>query len=1477
MTPSEKCVRIDQLAEEFAARFRRGERPTYQEYVDQHPELAEEIRELFPALVEMERVEVASDIVGPAFRMPRQIGDYRIIREVGRGGMGIVYEAEQLSLGRRVALKIMPGRNAHDPTTRERFRREARTAAQLHHTNIVPVFEVGQDHETTYYAMQFIQGQGLDQVVVELRRLRSQSGRETDRPSPTPQQGAAVAAPATQKLAASMMTGRFSRELTATHVESSRPSDDGSTSQAGVTGYAAALPGQTDRSSVQTSHGHYFRSVARIGEQVAAALVYAHERGVIHRDIKPSNLLLDTAGTVWITDFGLAKTGADGLTETGDVLGTFRYMAPERFTGIGDARSDIYSLGLTLYELLVLRPAFESPDRLRLIDEIKQSNVRRPRTIDPRVPRDLETIVLTATDREPKRRYQTAAELSDDLRHFLAGEPIRARRTGELERLQLWCRRNPLLATMLGALIVLLGVLAVGGIATAIWLRDERDRAVANGQRAAAAESAEAAAKREALAKLWESSLAAARAGRMSRSPGQRFASLRTIEQALSLPLPPGRSKDELRTEAIASLLLPDLEVAKDWPGWPGGSRGFAVDGDFQRYARGDAHGNISVRRVSDDQELFRLPGSSPVPDTYDVLAFSPDGRYLSQMGEDAHQRIWRIDVQPPATVLAADYAACAFSPDSRQVAAAYPDNSMRVSELQTGRELKRWRLGTFRPFRLAWNPRRPVIVACDRSAYRLIDVTTGVAQPDVQVPGGISWIDWHPEGRLLAIAGEYAPDPRITIWDATTNHLAQRPWERNKFLGMMIRYNHAGDRLISTDWSHTWRLWDAGTGQLLLTQQAGGNGAWFSQDDSAVGLAATGTRLRLFRFERGREICTLVRGGPAASAGYDSRECCALDPQGRLLAVRSGDGLAVVDVIRGEEVAHLLLPANSPFGMDSSGALLTHGPSGLLRWPLKIRLDGRRSYGPAIKLAAAMTGTGQVPGCSADGRVWAFPRLDEGAVELILPEQKQIPLAHPRQADVRFCAVSPDGSWIATGSHNVLNAAGAKVWDAQTGRHVRDLPVGEYCSVSFSPGGKWLVTKSGEARLWSTGNWQPGPALGDTAADGAFTADDSLMAVQDVPGVVRLVIPETGSELARLTVPDSTRLAPLCFTGDRTRLVCRGIETESLYIFDLGLIRRELEAIGLDWDAPPFPVVSVPRPTPVAVEFIIDEQADVAGGGDFELWFAAARTLVEPLSASARLKLGILLARSKEFESADVQLRIALALRPDLPAAHTTEGQTALRMCGEWHVQHEQWRAAAADFALLFDLQPRSSEVGLQAATLFLTAGNHDGYRESCRRMLRRFRDTTNPNDAERTAKACLISDELKDELPEAVRLANFAARKGAASGDHLWFELAAGMAEYRQDQFAAAARRLAKDHESTPGTGILEELTCLFEAMALIKSGGTAEARRLIEGATPAIESRFGHNADDISFNWHDWLLARIALQEAQRMLDGASQSAK
>src|SRR4051794_10950992 len=226
-TSSADYGQFEELAEEFAARFRRGERPSLQEYIDRCPDLADEIRELFPALVEVERVKddqparAGAAEVAAALPALGQGGDYRILREVGRGGMGVVYEAEQVSLGRRVALKVLPRQVSSDLRTLARFRREARSAAQLHHTNIVPVFEVGKDGEVSYYAMQFIQGQGLDLVIDELRQLKDLSHRCGPAREPKPPEKPILSGPTAvpsrtrqaSRMAHSLLTGRFAPEM----------------------------------------------------------------------------------------------------------------------------------------------------------------------------------------------------------------------------------------------------------------------------------------------------------------------------------------------------------------------------------------------------------------------------------------------------------------------------------------------------------------------------------------------------------------------------------------------------------------------------------------------------------------------------------------------------------------------------------------------------------------------------------------------------------------------------------------------------------------------------------------------------------------------------------------------------------------------------------------------------------------------------------------------------------------------------------------------------------------------------------------------------------------------------------------------------------------------------------------------------------------------------------------------------------------
>ena len=475
---SEHYELLDRLAEEFAARSRRGERPTVEEYTDRYPELAENIRELFPVLVKVERADRDQPRADQVARDSRsaelpagQIGDFRILREIGRGGMGVVYEAEQVSLGRRVALKVLPAHVSRDRQVQERFRREARAAARLHHTNIVPVHDVGQDGDVWYYAMQFIQGLGLDAVITELVRLRKRDKSDSriffapDGQSPRPRDEHSGQRTETTTLHESfhgsavlqcLLTGRFdpggqSDEpvgasqsiLTRAHTESlvklprtgiqrraadidppvtrtesssatagdrispqrepEHPSAPELSTRTSASTASAILPGGTVLTSAESARKRLFRSLAQIGRQVAGGLAYAHARGIVHRDIKPSNLLLDTEGVVWIADFGLAKMEDDGLTLSGDILGTLRYMAPERFRGDGDARADVYALGLTLYELFTLLPVFSSPDRLKLIEQIKTEEPKKPRAIDAQIPRDLETIVLKAIEKDPAR------------------------------------------------------------------------------------------------------------------------------------------------------------------------------------------------------------------------------------------------------------------------------------------------------------------------------------------------------------------------------------------------------------------------------------------------------------------------------------------------------------------------------------------------------------------------------------------------------------------------------------------------------------------------------------------------------------------------------------------------------------------------------------------------------------------------------------------------------------------------------------------------------------------------------------------------------------------------------------------------------------------------------------------------------------------------------------------------------------------
>ena len=385
--------------------------PLIENYVDQLPEWRERVEKGFAIWAgQSAETAVGNAGLGVALTPGSDIGDYKIIREIGRGGMGTVYEAEQHSLDRRVAIKTLTQSNVASLIAR--FGREARAVARLHHTNIIEVFGSGVDGGIPYIAMQLVDGRGLNELISEAR-TKGADGNLLD----------------------------------------------------GV---------------------NRFESIARVGFQVASALEHAHQNGVLHRDIKPSNLLVDQMQNAWVSDFGLAKLGNDDSDETiaGGIVGTLRYLPPESFDGNWDERCDVYSLGLTLYELITLQPAFAQREQKQLLHQIVHGGeIGSTRVVDKSTPLDLDTIVRKASSRDPKMRYQSAGALAADLRRFIDGEPVFARRASLLERAWKWSKRKPaaasLLATIAAVIVIGFPLLAV------LWQRAEVARADANDARQA--------------------------------------------------------------------------------------------------------------------------------------------------------------------------------------------------------------------------------------------------------------------------------------------------------------------------------------------------------------------------------------------------------------------------------------------------------------------------------------------------------------------------------------------------------------------------------------------------------------------------------------------------------------------------------------------------------------------------------------------------------------------------------------------------------------------------------------------------------------------------------------------------------------------------------------------------------------------------------------------------------------------------------
>ena len=618
--PVDRDELLGEAIEAYLTQAEAGLPPDPETFAADYPDLRDDL------LAALEGLALVKGLVGgptgPGHRLEegRRVAGYRIVRELGRGGMGIVYEAVHVGLDRPVALKVLGSQAAPDSSGRRRFLNEARTAAGLHHTHIVPVFDVGQVGGLCYYAMQRIEGSGLDRILRALRRDRTvaagsgqgstlKSGKPTT-PTTRPTNGNGDGTEPTEPIGPTLGDDTLSWTGEAS----------------GLSGGGSRAAGrwrvddEDDGPVFKPPRGsNYYRWVADVGRQAAEALAHAHQRGIIHRDIKPSNLLVDARGVIWVADFGLARRLADpSQTQVDSLLGTPRYMSPEQArTGAIDGRADVYSLGATLYELVTLRPPFDGQTAAELIDQIAGSEPHRPRKFDPRVPLDLETILLKALAKRPNDRYAGAAELAEDLARFLAHEPVKARRIGPIGRTWRFARRHPgvSIVSVLAASLVLT-------TATVAYVRvvRERDRVDDQARLTQRAKDQTDIANRELItvnsryqASLVESLENQATNVLLSTVPKRRATGLDLVKQAAELGeqmKPSPERKVRLRDQALAFLTLRDVEAQPSIPLSDGPRRSLVFGPNGQRIAALSDDGELAVwdMRTRDPIDASRLP-----------------------------------------------------------------------------------------------------------------------------------------------------------------------------------------------------------------------------------------------------------------------------------------------------------------------------------------------------------------------------------------------------------------------------------------------------------------------------------------------------------------------------------------------------------------------------------------------------------------------------------------------------------------------------------------------------------------------------------------------------------------------------------------------------------------------------------------------------------------------------------------------------
>jgi WD40 repeat protein/serine/threonine protein kinase len=1145
---------LDDVIEEMANRLQAGEPVDGAAILAKYPDRADSIRRLLPAMEVMAEFGVSasrlaasgvSPGLSPLTGEPGTLGDFRILRQVGRGGMGIVYEAEQLSLSRRVALKVLPFAGAMDPHQLRRFRTEAQAAAQLHHTNIVPVFWIGCENGVHYYAMQFIEGRTLADVIRELRQLEGKDRRD-DRASKAEAPG---------DLAASALASALSREFPppAAREDVSPPAAAPDPPGPSADRALAAPSGSSTRNRA------YFRNVARLGLEAAQALEHAHQEGIVHRDIKPANLMIDVRGHLWVTDFGLARLQGDsGLTSTGDLLGTLRYMSPEQALGKRaylDHRTDIYSLGATLYELFTLRPAIDGRDRQEILARIAQDEPVLPRRLHPAIPRELETILLKSMSKEPESRYSTARELADDLERFLQHRPIRAKRPTLRQKIVKWVMRHPAaVATAIIAGLVILGLLGLGAW-QAHHLRQVRGLA-------------------------------------------------RSHEEVIRRRDDAARHERYVTDVHIASQLIRNGEAG---PGESILDRHRPAPGEEDPrgfewyYLKGLIHQERASLSAHEGKEVYHVE-------------FAPDGRTLASSGQDGTVHIWDAATLRLLRVLRGhtdEVNWVTYSPDGTMLVTASDDRTVRLWDAD-GRPVRVLKGHTEPVVAALFTPDGRRIVSGGRDArVRVWDVATGVEQGSRSAAGAIEGLAISPGGPLLAAGGN--------TFNRQLLNLRRVPMLEERRLQATHRFHHVtrsvalaldGRTLAATCERHI-DLYDTATGRLRAILHGHAKEiqtAAFSPDGRWLATAGDDATIRIW------DPASESQSAQRVLTGHGDRIwCVAFSPEGRTIATASRDGTiklwdtdrhrdrTLLTLSEGPSLVTMAAGEVSIVHVDTSGQVRTWNP-----------LTGRAQLSPArVNLHGVRRHQG---GFSPDGRFLAGWSDRRDRIQLADVRTGRLLWEVPgKVGPLGFgLAFSPDSTRLLC-----TDDLSVRILDTATGReqHVPDpmRRVG-----AFLPGEGLLVTRRwGDPNGEQTLSIWNGPSGRDWVSKDidrslslsctSVSTDGRILAIAWSDRVIRLLDCVTLAERAVLKGHASDVLS-LCFSRDGRTLASGGYD-RTIRLWDV--------ATGQEFFAfhnPRALVSGVVRFTPDGRTLVCRNELP-QGSFEFILWHATRQATDERLS----------------------------------------------------------------------------------------------------------------------------------------------------------------------------------------------------------------------------------------------------------------------